>query len=219
MRRERVLTPVPIVHEDLQPERSVAVWRGGDSIEDLRNNLPARWQTRLPKHPARVRETLSARSALLHLLPAAADSEVVKDDCGKPHLAGHTQQFSLTHSHGYGGALVADSACGVDLQLRVEKILRLRSKFEREDERDFVSAHDDEVAALHVLWGAKDSLFKLWGRRVIDWHEHLIVDAFDARTDTGVFSGRVCKNGETIEAQLDFGWVGDFCLVSAFAKT
>ncbi|MFK8056889.1 MAG: 4'-phosphopantetheinyl transferase superfamily protein [Saprospiraceae bacterium] len=208
----------PLRFERFAPEVRAVVWEGEESSEDLLAALPAGWRGRLPKHDVRVKETLSARLALLALVPDAAEAGFEKDEFGKPHLNGEgALNFSLTHSHGHAAAIVSAHACGIDLQLRVEKIVKLRSKFEREDERAFIDRQPDEIAALHVLWGAKEALFKLWGRRDIDWHENLIVFEFELAPGGGAFKGEVRKNGEVIPAKLWFRWVEDFCLVAAVA--
>lgn len=205
--------------ERFAPAVRAVVWSGEESPAELLAALPAAWKGRLPQHETRIKETLSARRALLALAPKAAAAGFEKDEFGKPHLIGDDKvNFSLSHSHGHAAAMVSPYACGIDLQLRVEKITTLRSKFEREDERAFIKQQPDEVGALHVLWGAKESLFKLWGRRVIDWHQDLVVFEFEHAPGGGSFKGEVRKNGEVIPANLWFRWVGDFCLVAAAAE-
>ncbi len=211
------LPPMPALQFDRYADGSRSVvWDSTESPEELSAALPAAWRGRLPPHPARRRETLGARRALLALDERLEDRQLAKDTFGKPYLLGdQTQHFSLSHSHGHAAALLADAPCGVDLQLRVEKITRLRSKFERADERAYVSAQADEVAALHILWGAKESLYKLWGRRQIDWHEHLIVGPFDASAGLGTFGGEVRFGAERMGARLFWRWLDRFCLVVA----
>lgn len=205
--------------ERFAPRVRAVVWKGEESPTELLAALPKAWQGRLPTHETRIRETLSARRALLALAPEAAAAGFVKDEFGKPHLKGNqAPHFSLTHSHGHAAALVSPFACGIDLQLRVDKITTLRRKFEREDEREFIEKQPDEIGALHVLWGAKESLFKLWGRKVIDWRKHLIVHEFEYAPGGGQFAGEVRKGDEVIPATLWFRWVGDFCLVAAVAN-
>ena len=195
----------------------VSVWRAAEPERVLAEALPPAWRTGLPRHPDRRRETLAARRCLLALVPGAADTRVVREPTGRPRLEGRPDlHFSLTHSHGHAAALVAERPCGVDLQRRVEKITRLRGKFERDDERRGVEAADDPTGALHVLWGAKESLFKLWSRRVIDWHEHLVVDAFDYRAAGGGLRGEVRKTAPALRAAGFYRWVGAddaLCLV------
>ena len=199
-------------------DAAVSVWRGDDRGDGLLGELPPAWRDGLPAHPVRRAETLAARRALLALRPDAAAEHLRKDAFGKPHLP-DGDHLSLTHSHGHAAALVARRACGVDLQLRVEKITRLRSKFERPDERAFIGAADDEVGALHVLWGAKESLYKLWGRRAVDWHADLVVAPFPYAPVSGAFAAVIRKGPRPIDAALRYWWVGGFCLVAAVDAT
>ena len=197
--------------------RSV-VWASTESEAALAAALPEAWRARLPRHPARRCETLGARRALLALAPELADGTLDKDAYGKPYLRGGPPlHFSLSHSHGHAAALVSGVACGVDLQRRVPKITRLRSKFERPDERASVERQPSEVDALHVLWGAKEALYKLYGRRGLDWHEDMVVAPFDLTPGGGAFRGEIRKGGEVIHARLAWRWQGEWCLVGGWA--
>ena len=210
---------VPALRYDrFGPNARCAVWESTEEAEELAQALPPAWRRVAPAHPNRQRETLGARRALLSLEPELAARAIEKDAYGKPYLAGEPpRHFSLSHSHGHAAALLAGTSCGVDLQRRDEKIVRLRSKFERPDERAFVEAQPSEVDALHVLWGAKESLYKLWGRRGLHWTRDMSVSAFALRPGGGDFTGRVSRNGITVHAELVWRWEGDFCLVAAWA--
>lgn len=192
------------------------VWRGTESREELLEALPLQWHNNIPALPARAIETLSARRSLLALAPEAGKEGFVKDEFGKPHFAhNNSLHFSLSHSHKHAAALVSEAPCGIDLQIRVEKIIRLRGKFESTAEREFIQQQPSEVDALHVLFGAKEALFKLWGKREIDWHKNLIVKPFLLTPGGGSFKGEVRKNDELIKANLYWRWIDDFCLVVA----
>ena len=197
----------------------VLVWAGTEPSAQLLEALPPQWRTPLPRHPDRRRETLAARRALRELIGRRAPGEIVKDTAGKPHLTTHPDlHVSITHSRGWGGALLARVPCGVDLQQRADKILRLRSKFERRGERAFVEAQTDEIAALHVLWGVKEALFKLWGEGGIDWHRHLVVHPFRYDAAGGECRGEIRIPGRRIGARCAYRWVGGQCLVCAIAS-
>jgi phosphopantetheinyl transferase len=209
----------PLRFERFATDTRAVVWRGTESREELLAALPDAWQGSLPTNHTRQLDTLSARRALLSLAPKAAAAGFVKDAYGKPHLKGDgALNFSLSHSHGHAAAVVSPYACGIDLQKRVDKITKLRHKFEREDERAFISQQPDEIGALHILWGAKESLFKMWGKREIDWHEHLIVLPFQHTPGGGRLLGEVRKDKVYMQANMWFRWVDDFCLVAAIAS-
>ena len=210
---------MPVLRDDrFAPDVHCVVWESTETAGALAAALPPGWRDVAPARPARQRETLGARRALLHAEPTLAARTLGKDAFGKPYLLGEPpRHFSLSHSHGHAAALLADVPCGVDLQRRDEKIVRLRTKFERADERAFVRAQPDEAAALHVLWGAKESLYKLWGRRGIDWTADMIVAPFGTEgTDGGDFTGEVRKDGQVVAARLAWRWVGAYCLVAAW---
>ncbi len=209
----------PLRYDRLGDAARALVWAGSESSEILAGGLPPTWAHHLPRHEQRARETLAARRALLALEPGLERLALRKSPEGKPFVnARPTVHFSLSHSHGQGAALVSPRTCGVDLQLRVEKIGRLRSRFERADEGAFVREQADELGALHVLWGAKESLYKLWGLRGVDWVEHLRVERFEHTAAGGTFTARVVVAQRQILADGYYRWVGDFCLVATVAR-
>ena len=196
------------------------MWRGTESREELLEALPIGWQDNLPAHPARAIETLSARRSLLALAPEAEHQGFTKDEFGKPHFTHHPNlHFSLSHSHQHAAAMVSEVPCGIDLQLRVEKITRLRRKFENEAEKAFIQDLPSEIDALHVLVGAKESVFKLWGNRDIDWHKNLLVKPFLLTPGGGTFQGEIRKDNQILNADLHWRWVDDYCLVVATLAT
>jgi 4'-phosphopantetheinyl transferase EntD len=46
---------------------------------------------------------------------------------------------------------------------------------------------EHELLQLHLIWSAKEAMYKAFGRRQLDFKEHLVVDlgAFSADTTTG----------------------------------
>lgn len=210
---------MPALYHDCFGTRArYVVWASTEGVEALAEGLPPAWRQTASVHPYRQRETLGAKRALLSLAPELVRRTIGKDAHGKPQLSGEPPvYFSLSHSRGHAAALIAERACGVDLQLRDEKILRLRRKFERPDERDFVRSHASEIDGLHVLWGAKESLYKLWGLRGLDWTRDMTVRAPRRATrDGGTFRGEVRHAGALVTAELAWRWAGDYCLVGAW---
>lgn len=108
---------------------------------------------------------------LLHLLTEKTDRlACIKDQYGKPQLKDSPLQISFSHSEDLVSVAISDKPIGIDIQIRVDKIQRIRYKFINSEEDKYVD--EDEIDRLHVIWGAKESAFKAYGRKQVDFKLH-----------------------------------------------
>jgi len=120
---------------------------------------------------------------LLHLLTGAQERlPMAKTAFSKPFFLDQPDLYcSLSHSHGIVGALLADMECGCDIQVFVEKMPRLAHKFINDEEFRFVNAFapPQQFELFHAFWTAKESLYKAYGLRELDFRKHLTLDPFE----------------------------------------
>jgi phosphopantetheinyl transferase len=202
------------------PDTTFGLWQIAEEETFFREELPLSPEeeaemSRL-KNPLRRHEWLAGRWLLHKLTGAPQRLPLAKDAFSKPffpenqHLA-----CSLSHSHGIVGALISDfglqiadftatqsairnpqSAIGCDIQVLVEKMPRLASKFLNVEEEEFVASHSapTQFDLLHVFWTAKESLYKAYGLKALDFRGHLRVEPFEWREGRGTARGWVEKN-------------------------
>ncbi len=116
---------------------------------------------------------------LLHIMSKREErGSVIKDEYGKPHLSGSQWHISLSHTKGYAAVIAADRLVGIDIQVRVNKITRIAHKFIGDAEQHNIASHR-EIDFLHIYWGIKESLYKAYGRRALDYKKNLFVKAFN----------------------------------------
>ena len=124
-----------------------------------------------------------------------------KDEFGKPHHYGSPLELSFSHTHEWVAVIISERPVGIDIQVFVEKIGRLKSKFLRPSELDSLRPESD-LEHLHFYWAAKEALYKAYGRRELDWKEHILVEPFDFEPDTKstgqICKGDLCQNYELI---------------------
>jgi len=178
--------------------------------------------TRL-KNDLRRHEWLASRWLLHKMTGAPQRLPLAKDAFSKPffhenqHLA-----CSLSHSHGIVGALISDfrfqnpdsrlriippsnlksgiwnldSGIGCDIQVLVPKMPRLAPKFLNLKESKFVQKHtaSAQYDLFHVFWTAKESLYKAYGLKALDFRVHLRVEPFKWKENTGAAKGWVEKD-------------------------
>jgi phosphopantetheinyl transferase len=136
-------------------------------------------------------EWLSTRTLLQELTQKIGINYpgIIKDDHGKPFLRDHSHPISVTHSYPYVAAIIHwDQEVGIDLEkLKEDKILRIAPKFM--NSREFIfSANDSHLSTL--IWCAKESLYKLHGRKFVIFKEDLEIEPFDMQ-NSGQIIGHI----------------------------
>ena len=98
-----------------------------------------------------------------------------KDEFGKPFIPDSDYHISISHSHEMAAVLASPISCGVDIQYPVEKIRRLVPKFCSSEELK-ETTRPDGLQTMHVIWGAKECIYKAYGRKAIDYRKHIAIE-------------------------------------------
>lgn len=159
-------------------------------------------------------EWLSSRYVLHLMSGRKVRGEFTKDIHGKPHLKDSTFAISISHSSDIVAVAASEQTIGVDIQHYVTKIHRIAHKFVNDGEMDNVPK-DKTLEGLHVIWGAKESLYKAYGKRSLDFKKHIQISDLDLSSDAGKFSGRVSKEDYQKEFEMHFKLFEKFTLVYA----
>jgi len=161
---------------------NILIWKIEESFETLSEGivLTDHCQKRVDgmKSDLHKRGFMSVR----HLLAIFGyiDHDLYYDDFGKPHLK-DGKQISITHSYEYAGIIVSDKSVGIDIEKQRDKILRIAHKFVA-SEKGFVDQHEKEkVRILTVIWGAKESLYKLYGTAGLSFEQNMHIMPFDLK--------------------------------------
>lgn len=211
---ERTNSPEP---DSLRNE--LGLWRISETEAELRNGLqlyPAELrQLKGIKGEGRRCEFLAARN-LLHQMSGRKDrGALVKDEFGKPHLEHSTLHISISHTENLSAAIAHTHPCGVDVQVFVTKIGRLAHRIMGEKETAFLT-DANRLIFQHLVWGAKEAMYKAYGRREIDFREHLLVDLEDIPLEKGHTKGYLKKDDLQKVYQLDYRiFEGNYMLVVA----
>jgi len=154
----------------------VYIWKITESIDDL--NTVYLTQSSLQrvqnmKSELHQRGFLSVR----HLLQKAGytDADLYYTDNGKPHLK-DGRHISISHSFTFSGIIVSDEEVGIDIEKNREKIKIIAHKFVNK-EQDLLTDHR-LVDQLTIVWGAKESLYKIYPYDSLSFKKHIDVDVF-----------------------------------------
>lgn len=202
-----------VLKESVGDKISLAVWKIEeeedffcDKIGDLLDSLE------LDKLRGRRRiEWMASRYLLQTLLSKEEQGAMIeKDNFGKPMLVPPSRHISISHTRGFVAAIIAPVAAGIDIQTPVEKISRIVHKFissnECNDSRTKLSN-----GQMHVYWGAKEAMFKIYGRKQMDFKKHLVVSPFAGQE--GQTLGRILKEDYQVEVSLRYSIREEFVLV------
>lgn len=171
----------------VSPTTKVYIWKVMEPEAQLGINveLTPHCQNRMDgmKSEDHRRAFLSIR----HLLAEAGytDFDLVYDDFGKPHLK-DGNYISITHSHNFTGIIVSETdEVGIDIEMQREKILRIAHKFTPIEEYRTLANTEAIIRKLTIVWGAKESLYKIYAQQGLSFLKHINVMDFafeDART-------------------------------------
>ncbi|MDD7915761.1 4'-phosphopantetheinyl transferase family protein [Polaribacter ponticola] len=194
----------------------VLIWKIEESFNDLNTNvlLTDKSRNRLNGMKSELHQKgfLSVR----HLLKEVgySDADLIYDEFGKPHLK-DGKYISITHSFTFSGLIISDTLhVGIDIEKQRDKILKIAHKFTPVEEYKTIANHDALISKLTIVWGAKESLYKIYGKKKLLFLHHIYVDDFrfaDEKT-----SGEIRYNGEESSYNIQFLEFEGFTCVFAY---
>ncbi len=163
-------------------------------------------------------EYLSSRF-LLHLMSGRKiRSACLKDKNGKPYLSNSDHHISFSHSKDFVAVIASKNIVGIDIQKYVDKIYRIKHKFLSESELAYVEKSSKQKIMLHVLWGAKESLYKAYGRKKVEFKTDLAVDEFQWVHPESKSLGHIKKSDENSFHNITAREIEDYMLVYSVQK-
>jgi len=156
----------------------IYVWKIDDSFDELASKIlmTDRSQQRLfsMKSEIHKRGFIGVR----HLLKEAGytDFDLYYNANGKPHLT-NGKHISITHSFTFAAIAISDNEVGIDIEKNREKIKIIQHKFVN-FESGFIHKDDDYIQQLTVIWGAKESLYKIYPHGGLTFKNDIDIDSF-----------------------------------------
>lgn len=97
----------------------------------------------------------------------------------KPYLKGRKEHISISHSHDKLVIIInSEENTGIDIELIRDKVLNIQQKFLNEQELRFAN---NDIEKLVTLWAAKETLYKIYGLKEIEFIENLSIDNFEGQ--------------------------------------
>ena len=164
--------------------------------------------------PKRKKEWLSTRYLLKLVIPDLDLNKLTKDEYGKPYINGSDVFISISHSHDYAAVIVSDKVVGIDIQKIHDNIERISHKFISDKELSYTQ-NEDKILHMHINWGAKESMYKGYGKKELGFIRHLSIEPYQLSPGTTKFFGTVSKNEVLEHYELFTTTLNDFVLVYA----
>ena len=168
----------------------VLIWKIEESLADLTKGIELTEQSK---------KRVDAMKSILHqqgfmsirqLLKQAGyvDADVFYDEFGKPHLK-DKNYLSISHSFTFTAIIISEKKpVGIDVEKQRDKIVKIAHKFTPIEEYNTIANHEALVSKLTIVWGAKESLYKIYGKKKLQFLHHIYIEDFsfiDTKT-TGV---------------------------------
>ncbi|MGF1560254.1 MAG: 4'-phosphopantetheinyl transferase family protein [Flavobacteriaceae bacterium] len=194
----------------------VYIWKITEAEADLAKEvvLTQNCQNRLVgmKSEMHRRGFLSIR----HLMALAGyvDADLFYDETGKPHL-NDGNRISITHSNHFTGIIISSAKeVGIDIEMQRDKILRIAHKFTPIEEYSTIANTEALVRKLTIVWGCKESLYKIYAEPGLSFLHHINIADFsltDMRT-----TGEILYKGKSTSYEIKFmefdGFTGVYAL-------
>lgn len=160
---------------------TVVIWKIEETIDDLQQgiSLSENSKKRLKSMKSEIHQKgfLSIR----HLLKEfnIQDADLQYDEYGKPHLKDE-RFISMTHSFQFTGVIVSEEkSVGIDIEKQREKILKIAHKFTPIEEYKTIANVSALIRKLTIVWGAKESLYKIFGKKKLLFLHHIFIENFN----------------------------------------
>lgn len=158
----------------------VLIWKIEESLEILQNGISLT-QNSLKRFQSMKSEIhQKGFLSIRHLLAKVGldDFDLFYDEFGKPNLK-NGQFISITHSFEFTAIILSDrNEVGIDIEKQREKILKIAHKFTPIREYRTLANTEAIIRKLTIVWGAKESLYKIYGKRKLRFLENIYVEDF-----------------------------------------
>lgn len=194
-------------------DTQVYVWKIEASFENLSEGI--KLSERSIDRLAHMKSKMHRRGfmSIRHLLKEAGytDHDLYYTPNGKPHLR-DGKCISITHSFEFSAIIVSSHEVGIDIEKNREKIKIIQHKFVN-FERGFINPSDDYIEQLTVVWGAKESLYKIYPHGGLTFKNDIDIESFTMKK--GNTTGTIKVPGWDRAYNIYYHQLEDYTLVYA----
>jgi phosphopantetheinyl transferase len=170
---------------------------------------------------------LAVRMLLQHI--DLTDFDLYYDEFGKPHLKVESQMskvksqeinninskqkhISISHSHEFSCICISNKPVGIDIEVCKEKTLKIASRYMDITHLDNLTVAD-KIKKATIIWGIKESIFKLKNEKGISFPNHIFERPFILEDKKG--TAQLIFNNNTEDFQFEFDFIEEYAFVCA----
>ncbi len=147
-----------------------------------------------------------------------SDFDLFYDEFGKPHIKPQgcsikDIEISISHSNDFSAIAISDKKVGLDLEQIKEKALKIASRFMDVSHLENLS-EEEKIKKATVVWGIKESIFKIKNEKGISFPNHIFEDDFSFEDKKATATLKF--NNKEEKFQIQFDSVEDYIFVCAF---
>ncbi|MDF1672484.1 MAG: 4'-phosphopantetheinyl transferase superfamily protein [Vicingaceae bacterium] len=195
-------------HKNVTKNIKLGIWYINETSEELTKIATEKGVSLkdLPevKNKNRINQWIATRLLLKHFF---LDTSIIYDEKGKPSL-NNGWNISISHSGDYVAIILnKKNHCGIDVEKISDKVERIKHKFLNETDLKSITTEE----GLTIYWGAKEALYKYYGKKEVLFIENLFIEDFSPAKNT--FKGII--EMPHIKIQLNMAWekIEDYILV------
>jgi 4'-phosphopantetheinyl transferase len=207
-----------VLNKSIDNECYFMVWKVEESEDFYKNNLgEINWQIEeyfQISHPHKQREWLASRFLAKKLAESLNINYLglIKDAYNKPYLQDSHHHLSISHTTTHVAAAVhLHKPIGIDLEKISERLHIIKHKFLTDSERNQAN---DNIEILCIFWSAKESLYKLYGKRGVHFQKELTVLDFSKNKPN--FKGKISVENFVYIADIHYFSLDNSYLTIAF---
>lgn len=206
----------------LQPNTKLYLWKISEDYNTLFREVRLKDSSlaRLEgmKSESHQKGFLAVRMILQHL--EYTDFDLIYDEFGKPHLKPQgcsikDLELSISHSHDFSAIVISEQKVGLDLEQLKDKTLKIAPRFMDISHLENLST-EDKIKKATVIWGIKESIFKLKNEVGISFSDHISETAFTF--DDKITTATLKFNNKEEKFKIRFDQEEDYIFVCAFEE-
>jgi len=196
------------------------LWKITEKLDELKSQIRLKDSSiaRLEsmKSESHQKGFLAVRMLLQH--NDYSDFDLYYDEFGKPHLKPQgcsikDIEISISHSNDFSAIAISDSKVGLDFEQLKEKTLRIAPRFMDVSHLENLS-EEEKIKKATVVWGIKESIFKLKNEEGISFLNHIFEDDFSFEDKKAKATLKFSSKEEKFKIQFDSE--EDYIFVCAF---
>lgn len=194
-----------LLNKKIDEHSAYAVWNIQETFLELPYLSPEPFPVDL--NPVRQAEWIVGRVLVKSLCDTFGIEYkgISKHDKGKPYLNDSYAHISISHSFPIAAAMIhLKKPCGIDMEQPREKHKFVQDKYLHKSE----SQYKDDLNMLCTIWGAKEVVYKIFGRKFLSLKDEIKV-TFKSED---LIIGEVLKKGYEDTHEIHYEWVKEYLL-------